>query len=62
MMILEDSASDDLTELFDDEGTFSIADSDNSVRIINKFKKHLSVNSIPVDTEDAYFSGDICIQ
>ena len=59
MMILEDSSSDDLTGMYDEIGKFSITEVSNAVRIVDKFKKHLNVNELPIDLTDSYFNGDL---
>ena len=59
MMLLEDSSGDDLTSLYDEEGKLSIEDTSKTSRVAKIFRKHLSVNELPVDTSDEYFSDYI---
>lgn len=59
MILVEDSSSDDLTGLFDETGKFSITQTTNATRIVKKFKKHLVVNTLPVDLKSEYFKGNL---
>ena len=57
MIMLEDSSSDDLTGMYDEEGKFSIADETKGPRVAKVFKKHLNVNDIHPDLTNDYFTG-----
>ena len=59
MIMLEDSSSDDLMGLFDEEGKFSIADATKGARVAKVFKKHLNVNDASVDLTNGYYTGKI---
>ncbi len=59
MIMLEDSSSDDLMGMYDEEGKFSIADATKGPRVAKVFKKHLNVNDASIDLTKDYFTGKI---